>query len=158
MANSLSASNGRLGGPGDRRPRWCVKPCDATCPPRFRSRTMRSGGWSARFRSTQSGPQRSTTSSTATHDVQRRPTLVRRGWFPSGVAVTGYVATIRVRPKAEVRDPQGEAIGGALRSLGMEIADVRTGKVIVVRFSASSSGDAQVTATRMGDELLANPV
>jgi phosphoribosylformylglycinamidine synthase subunit PurS len=72
--------------------------------------------------------------------------------------VTGYVATIRVRPKAEVRDPQGEAIGGALRSLGMEIADVRTGKVIVVRFDAGSAHDAQVTATRMGDELLANPV
>jgi phosphoribosylformylglycinamidine synthase subunit PurS len=72
--------------------------------------------------------------------------------------VTGYVATIRVRPKREVRDPQGEAVAGALRSLGMEIADVRTGKVIVVRFSASSSGDANMTATRMGDELLANPV
>jgi phosphoribosylformylglycinamidine synthase PurS subunit len=72
--------------------------------------------------------------------------------------VTGYIATIRVRPKAEVRDPQGEAVAGALRSLGMEVADVRTGKVIVVRFSASSSGDANVTATRMGDELLANPV
>jgi phosphoribosylformylglycinamidine synthase subunit PurS len=72
--------------------------------------------------------------------------------------VTGYVATIRVRPKVEVRDPQGEAVAGALRSLGMEVADVRTGKVIVVRFSASSSGAAQMTATRMGDELLANPV
>jgi phosphoribosylformylglycinamidine synthase PurS subunit len=72
--------------------------------------------------------------------------------------VTGYVATIRVRPKSEVRDPQGEAVAGALRSLGMEIADVRTGKVIVVRFDAGSAGDAQMTATRMGNELLANPV
>ena len=72
--------------------------------------------------------------------------------------LSAYVATIRVRPKAEVRDPQGEAIGGALRSLGMEVADVRTGKVIVVRFTADSSGEAQATATRMGDELLANPV
>ena len=35
---------------------------------------------------------------------------------------------------------------------------MRTGKVIVVRFTADSSGEAQATATRMGDELLANPV
>jgi len=72
--------------------------------------------------------------------------------------MTDFVATIRVRPKAEVRDPQGEAVAGALRSLGMEIADVRTGKIIIVRFSAGSEGEANVTATRMGDELLANPV
>jgi len=72
--------------------------------------------------------------------------------------VTTYVATISVRPKSEVRDPQGEAVAGALRSLGMEVADVRTGKVIIVRYSADSAGDAQLTATRMGDELLANPV
>ena len=30
-----------------------------------------------------------------------------------------FVATIHVRPKAEVRDPQGEAITGALTSLGL---------------------------------------
>ena len=28
-----------------------------------------------------------------------------------------FVATIRVLPKAEVRDPQGEAVRGALRSV-----------------------------------------
>jgi phosphoribosylformylglycinamidine synthase len=72
--------------------------------------------------------------------------------------VTDYVATIRVRPKAEVRDPQGEAVAGALRSLGIEVADVRTGKEIVVRFSAAGSPEADAVATRMGDELLANPV
>jgi phosphoribosylformylglycinamidine synthase subunit PurS len=72
--------------------------------------------------------------------------------------VTGYVATVRVRPKAEVRDPQGEAVAGALRSLGMEIADVRTGKVIVVRFSAEGLPEASAAAKKMGDELLANPV
>ena len=72
--------------------------------------------------------------------------------------MSSFIATIRVRPKAEVRDPQGEAVAGALRSLGMEVADVRTGKVVIVRFTADSAGDAHVTATRMGDELLANPV
>jgi phosphoribosylformylglycinamidine synthase len=72
--------------------------------------------------------------------------------------VSAYVATIRVRPKVEVRDPQGEAIGGALRSLGMDVADVRTGKEIVVRFSASGLPEASAKARQMGDELLANPV
>ena len=72
--------------------------------------------------------------------------------------MTTYVATIRVRPKAEIRDPQGEAIAGALRSLGTDVADVRTGKEIVVRFAAPDENAARSSATRMGDQLLANPV
>ena len=72
--------------------------------------------------------------------------------------MTAYRAIIRVRPKAEVRDPQGEAIGGALRSLGLDVADVRTGKEITVRFDASDGPAAQAAAAKMGEELLANPV
>jgi phosphoribosylformylglycinamidine synthase PurS subunit len=72
--------------------------------------------------------------------------------------MTRYVATIRVRPKAEIRDPQGEAIAGALRSLGTDVAEVRTGKEIVVRFAAADEGSARTAATKMGDQLLANPV
>jgi phosphoribosylformylglycinamidine synthase len=69
-----------------------------------------------------------------------------------------FVATIRVRPKAEVRDPQGESVAGALRALGFEVADVRTGKEIVVRFSAPDEDAARDAARTMGDQLLANPV
>ena len=69
-----------------------------------------------------------------------------------------YVATIRVLPKAEVRDPQGEAVRGALRSLGLKVSDVRTGKEIVVTFEAHDESAARKTAERMGDQLLANPV
>ena len=72
--------------------------------------------------------------------------------------MTQYVATIRVRPKGEVRDPQGEAVAGALRSLGMDVSDVRTGKEIIVRFAASDEAAALTAANRMGDDLLANPV
>ena len=72
--------------------------------------------------------------------------------------MTDFVATIRVRPKAEVRDPQGEAVAGALRSLGMDVADVRTGKEIVVRFVAADESTARTVAEKMGDQLLANPV
>ena len=69
-----------------------------------------------------------------------------------------YVATIHVRPKGEVRDPQGEAVRGALRSLGMDVADVRTGKEIVVTFEAADEAAARDEVARMGDQLLANPV
>ena len=69
-----------------------------------------------------------------------------------------FTATIRVRPKAEVRDPQGESVAGALRALGFEVADVRTGKEIVVRFSAPDEDAAREAARTMGDQLLANPV
>ena len=69
-----------------------------------------------------------------------------------------YVATIHVRPKGEVRDPQGEAVRGALRSLGMDVAGVRTGKEIVVTFTAASEAAARDEVARMGSELLANPV
>ena len=72
--------------------------------------------------------------------------------------MTKYVARVLVRPKGEVRDPQGEAVLAALRSLGHDVAEVRTGKEIVVTFSASDEDAARAAAERMGDQLLANPV
>ena len=69
-----------------------------------------------------------------------------------------YVATFHVRPKPEVRDPQGEAVRGALRSLGQDVSNVRTGKEIVVTFEADGEEAARESARIMGNELLANPV
>jgi phosphoribosylformylglycinamidine synthase PurS subunit len=69
-----------------------------------------------------------------------------------------YVATIHVRPRPEVRDPQGEAVAGALRSLGFRVEDVRAGKELVVRFEAADEEEAEASVRRMGDDLLANPV
>ena len=69
-----------------------------------------------------------------------------------------FVARVLVRPKAEVRDPQGEAVLAALRSLGHNVAEVRTGKEIVVSFEAENESAARESAERMGDQLLANPV
>ena len=69
-----------------------------------------------------------------------------------------FVATIRVFPKSEVRDPQGEAVHGALRSLGLAVSDVRTGKEIVVTFDAADEEAARDAVALMGRELLANPV
>ncbi len=69
-----------------------------------------------------------------------------------------FVARVLVRPKVEVRDPQGEAVFAALRSLGHDVAEVRTGKEIVVTFEASDEAAARESADLMGDQLLANPV
>jgi phosphoribosylformylglycinamidine synthase len=69
-----------------------------------------------------------------------------------------YTATLHVRPKPEVRDPQGEAVRGALRTLGLDVADVRTGKEIVVTFEAADDVAAREAVATMGSELLANPV
>jgi len=69
-----------------------------------------------------------------------------------------FVARVLVRPKVEVRDPQGEAVLAALRSLGHDVAEERTGKEIVVTFEAEDENAARRTAERMGDQLLANPV
>ena len=69
-----------------------------------------------------------------------------------------YVATFHVRPKTDIRDPQGEAVTGALRSLGLDVATVRTGKEIVVTFDAADEGVAEDAIRTMGNQLLANPV
>jgi phosphoribosylformylglycinamidine synthase len=69
-----------------------------------------------------------------------------------------FVVRVLVRPKAEVRDPQGEAVLAALRSLGHDVAEVRTGKEVVVTFEATDEKAARASAERMGDQLLANPV
>ncbi len=69
-----------------------------------------------------------------------------------------YVATLHVRTKPEVRDPQGEAALGALRSLGLDVWKVRTGKEIVVTFDATDEHAAEEAIRLMGNELLANPV
>src|SRR5207247_333555 len=73
-------------------------------------------------------------------------------------AVMRYVATLHVRTKPEVRDPQGEAALGALRSLGLDVSKVRTGKEIVVTFDARDEAAAEEAIRTMGNELLAKPV
>ena len=69
-----------------------------------------------------------------------------------------YVARLHVRPKQEIRDPQGEAVAGALRSLGIDVANVRTGKELTITFDAASEAAANDAVRTMGQELLANPV
>lgn len=63
---------------------------------------------------------------------------------------------MHVMPKAEILDPQGQAIVGALRRLGLTgVSDVRQGK----RFELEIDGDVtEETVAEIAESLLANTV
>lgn len=63
---------------------------------------------------------------------------------------------VHVMPKAEILDPQGQAIVGALRRLGVTgVSDVRQGK----RFELEIDGDVtEETVAEIAESLLANTV
>jgi phosphoribosylformylglycinamidine synthase PurS subunit len=67
-------------------------------------------------------------------------------------------ATVLVRPKDGILDPQGEAVGGSLRKLGFDVSEVRVGRVIDVELTAADADEARAQVERMCDELLANPL
>ncbi|HXX67118.1 MAG TPA: phosphoribosylformylglycinamidine synthase subunit PurS [Polyangiaceae bacterium] len=70
-------------------------------------------------------------------------------------------ATIVVRLKPEVLDPQGDAVRRALGRLGFEgVKDVRVGKLIEIELDDTkpAAGDVAQKLHRMADEMLANPV
>jgi phosphoribosylformylglycinamidine synthase subunit PurS len=70
-------------------------------------------------------------------------------------------ATVYVRLKQEVLDPQGDAVKRALGSLGFEgIRGVRVGKLIEIDLDpkAASQPDIEQRLKKMADEMLANTV
>lgn len=70
-----------------------------------------------------------------------------------------YRAVIAVTPRPSILDPQGKATQHALHNLGYEeIEEVRVGRHIEVTIDAGSREEAERTAERACEELLANPV
>ena len=67
-------------------------------------------------------------------------------------------ATVLVRPKPGILDPQGEAVGSALGHLGFEVSDARVGKVIDLELEAADAASAKAEVERMCQRLLANPL
>lgn len=69
-------------------------------------------------------------------------------------------ASVVVRLKTEVLDPQGDAVRKALVKLGFEgIKSVRVGKIIEIEVDAAHSDPAlKERLSKMADALLANPV
>jgi phosphoribosylformylglycinamidine synthase PurS subunit len=68
-------------------------------------------------------------------------------------------ARVTVTLKTGILDPQGKAIEGALKSLGVPgIASVRQGKVFDIEFDAASAADGQSVLRAASEKLLANTV
>jgi phosphoribosylformylglycinamidine synthase PurS subunit len=67
-------------------------------------------------------------------------------------------ATVLVRPKAGILDPQGEAVESALEHLGFAVSGARVGKVIDLEVEASDPAEAKAQVERMCEQLLANPL
>jgi len=67
-------------------------------------------------------------------------------------------ATVVVRPKPGILDPQGEAVLGALRHLEFAVGDVRIGRVVDIELEAEDEDAARDQVGRMCEQLLANPL
>jgi phosphoribosylformylglycinamidine synthase subunit PurS len=67
-------------------------------------------------------------------------------------------ATVLVRPKGGILDPQGEAVERSLRQLGFPVGDARVGRGIDLEVEAASTEEARAHVERMCERLLANPL
>jgi len=67
-------------------------------------------------------------------------------------------ATVLIRPKDGILDPQGEAVRGSLEKLGFDVGSIRVGRVIDLELAASDQGVAREQVERMCSQLLANPL
>ena len=66
--------------------------------------------------------------------------------------------TVLVRPKAGILDPQGEAVGGSLRTLGFTVGGARVGRLLDLEVDAPTPEQARADVERMCEQLLANPL
>ena len=67
-------------------------------------------------------------------------------------------ATVLVRPKEGILDPQGQAVEQSLRKLGFDVAQARIGRVVEVEVDAADADEARAKVDEMCRQLLANPL
>jgi phosphoribosylformylglycinamidine synthase len=67
-------------------------------------------------------------------------------------------ATVLVRPKPGILDPQGEAVLGSLKQLGFAVGDARVGRVVDLELENGDREQARADLERMCEQLLANPL
>jgi phosphoribosylformylglycinamidine synthase PurS subunit len=67
-------------------------------------------------------------------------------------------ATVLVRPKPGILDPQGQAVESSLRQLGFSVADARIGRVVDLEVDAPDAAHAHAAVDEMCRQLLANPL
>src|SRR5450432_930807 len=70
-----------------------------------------------------------------------------------------FSVQVKVMPLKELLDPQGKAVMGGLRNLGIKtVQDVRIGKTIQLQVEAGTAEEAKKIAEEASKKLLANPV
>ncbi|CAN5186036.1 phosphoribosylformylglycinamidine synthase subunit PurS [soil metagenome] len=73
--------------------------------------------------------------------------------------MNAYEVEVRITPRAGLLDPQGNAVAGALASLGFAgVDEVHVGRLLVLQLEAAAEEEARDMAERMCRRLLANPV
>ena len=70
-----------------------------------------------------------------------------------------FIAEIDVMPHKALLDPQGKAVTGSMKNLGLpEIGNVRIGKHIQLEIEADSESAAKEKVEKACKDLLANPI
>ncbi|MCQ6957991.1 phosphoribosylformylglycinamidine synthase subunit PurS [Mucilaginibacter aquariorum] len=68
-----------------------------------------------------------------------------------------FLAEIDVMPKKEILDPQGKAVTGSMKNLGLsEIQNIRIGKHISLEIDADNAETANAKVDQACKSLLAN--
>ncbi|MDP9232733.1 MAG: phosphoribosylformylglycinamidine synthase subunit PurS [Actinomycetota bacterium] len=67
-------------------------------------------------------------------------------------------ATVLVRPKPGILDPQGEAVQRSLQQLGFPVEEARIGRVVDLELDLGDTVKTRAELERMCEQLLANPL
>ena len=67
-------------------------------------------------------------------------------------------ATVLVRPKPGILDPQGEAVQRSLKQLGFPVEEASVGRVVDLELDLGDADRTRAELERMCEQLLANPL
>jgi phosphoribosylformylglycinamidine synthase PurS subunit len=67
-------------------------------------------------------------------------------------------ATVLVRPKPGILDPQGEAVQRSLQQLGFPVEEARIGRLVDLELDLGDTDKTRAELERMCEQLLANPL
>ena len=67
-------------------------------------------------------------------------------------------ATVLVRPKAGILDPQGEAVQSSLGHLGFVVRKAHVGRLVELELDTTDREQARADIAKMCEQLIANPL
>jgi phosphoribosylformylglycinamidine synthase subunit PurS len=67
-------------------------------------------------------------------------------------------ATVLVRPKQGILDPQGQAVLDSLHHLGFSVGEARIGRLVDLEVDVADPVEARAAVERMCEQLLTNPL